>query len=340
MEALPADLWACAALTRLELDLRHSASLPALAAPPSGTSPLPSLRELRLARVRLPGGALPPALYAITQLRRLEVSRCGLTSGCTSAGVPAECSRLAHLVSGSAIGLRWVGGAGKAEQLVHAAAPSPHCCPTQPTLIPHPPSTPTHPRPQEHLSLESNALCTLPPALTALTGLRHLDLTGNQLAWLPPGPYLRRLETLLLSGNRLAQVPPVLAAAAACEVLDLSGCPALELSRHDVDATLSRMPRLALLLLGKGGMEGGLGAGPHQHGGAQWHTATVASLVALAQALPSLSIDFEHSTCGTPGGGCWVLPASLGPHALLHGCHQPAPSRQMPFVHVRSGERI
>lgn len=108
---------------------------------------------------------------------------------------------------------------------------------------------------QEHLSLEANALCALPPALCTLPALRHLDLSCNQLvrlalhmgrasqgrgsmhapgsphpccpnalapcilqpgcilpqnlplqAWLPPGLYLRTLETLLLSANRLAQV--------------------------------------------------------------------------------------------------------------------------------------
>lgn len=38
--------------------------------------------------------------------------------------------------------------------------------------------------------------------LTRMHVLAHLPLQ----AWLPPGPYLRSLETLLLSANRLAQV--------------------------------------------------------------------------------------------------------------------------------------
>ena len=211
-----------------------------------------------------------------------------------------------------------------------------------PSASVRPPPPPRLPAcPQERLSLEGNALCTLPPALTALCALRHLDLTANQLAWLPPGPYLRRLEALLLSGNRLAQVPPVLAAAGACEVLDLSANPALELSRHDVDATLARMPRLALLLLGKGGMEGGLGLAPHPHGAApaaaewQWRTASVASLVALAQALPGLQIDFEHSEWGRwRRGACWGRSRGAvvmrGAKARLQGPPPPSPTRPPP----------
>lgn len=47
------------------------------------------------------------------------------------------------------------------------------------------------------------------------------------------------------------QLPPALAQARACEVLDLSQNPALELSRADAEGVLLRMPCLGLLLLGK-----------------------------------------------------------------------------------------
>jgi hypothetical protein len=113
-------------------------------------------------------------------------------------------------------------------------------------------------------------------------------------AWLPPGPYLRPLETLLLSANRLAQVPPVLAEAASLEVLDLSSNPALELSRQDVQAILSRMPRLSLLLLGKQAaldLPPGMGiTAAGLPGGLEWRTPSVAALVALGQALPHLQV--------------------------------------------------
>lgn len=59
---------------------------------------------------------------------------------------------------------------------------------------------------QAHLSLEGNSLFTLPPAVAALPALRQLDLTANMLSWLPPGPYLSALDTLILSANRLNQV--------------------------------------------------------------------------------------------------------------------------------------
>lgn len=53
---------------------------------------------------------------------------------------------------------------------------SPSCClRTSPALPPH--------LAQEHLSLEANALCALPPALTLLPRLRYLDLSSNLLAW-------------------------------------------------------------------------------------------------------------------------------------------------------------
>lgn len=104
VEALPADLWACSHLTRLELDLRHSAGLPAPAAPPNGAACLPALRDLRLARCRLQGGALPPAIAQLTGLSRLEASGCGLASSCAHAGLPNGFTRLAQLVRGAGQG--------------------------------------------------------------------------------------------------------------------------------------------------------------------------------------------------------------------------------------------
>lgn len=246
VESLPPDLWACQQLTRLDLDLRGSATLPAPATP--GPACLPALAELRLARCRLPGGVLPPAVCQLSGLCRLEVVKCGLSGGCAQPALPAQFSRLSSL---------------------------------------------------EHLSLEANMLCTLPPAVAALPSLRHLDLSCNALAWLPAGAYLLRLETLILSANRVAMVPPVLGAAAALEVLDLSGNLGLELSLHDVHATLARMPRLALFCCGKHaacglGMPMPMPAADAADG-PEWRTPSVAALVALGQALPHLQVDFERT---------------------------------------------
>lgn len=99
VERLPADLWSCLHLTRLDLDLAHAAGLPAPATPATGAAPLPALRELRLARCRLQGGALPPTLCQLSTLSRLEVLSCGLTSSAAHAGLPDGFSRLTQLVS-------------------------------------------------------------------------------------------------------------------------------------------------------------------------------------------------------------------------------------------------
>jgi hypothetical protein len=101
VDRLPADLWSCLHLTRLDLDLGHSAGLPAAPAGPSnGAAVLPALRELRLARCRLQGGALPQALCQLSTLCRLEVLSCGLASSAAHAGLPDGFSRLTQLVRG------------------------------------------------------------------------------------------------------------------------------------------------------------------------------------------------------------------------------------------------
>lgn len=86
----------------------------------------------------------------------------------------------------------------------------------------------------------------------------------------------------------------MLADAARLEVVDLSSNPALELSRHDVEAVLSRMPRLSLLLLGKQAAldlpPGATVTGAGMPGGLEWRTPSVAALVALGQALPHLQV--------------------------------------------------
>lgn len=102
----------------------------------------------------------------------------------------------------------------------------------------------------------------------------------------------------------------MLAEAASLEVLDLSSNPGLELSRHDVEATLSRMPRLSLLLLGKqaalGLPPGAVGVGAAGAAGSlEWRTPSVAALVALGQALPQLQVRVGGAAaawacCGVP----------------------------------------
>lgn len=99
VKALPPDLWACQHLTRLDLDLRGSAALPPAPSMPALTAALlPAVRELRLARCQLPGGALPPALCQLSGLQRLDIQRCALASGCVHHGLPPQFSRLSCLV--------------------------------------------------------------------------------------------------------------------------------------------------------------------------------------------------------------------------------------------------
>lgn len=65
-------------------------------------------------------------------------------------------------------------------------------------------------------------------------------------------------------------------------------------------STLTAKPRLSLLLLGKGAVCDGPGA-PLLDDGLEWHTSSVAALVALGQALPHLQVDFEHTAAEFEG---------------------------------------
>ncbi|KAL4443270.1 hypothetical protein ABPG75_011007 [Micractinium tetrahymenae] len=67
-------------------------------------------------------------------------------------------------------------------------------------------------------------LTSLPEGIRALQHLTMLDLSCNELAALPEGPYLSRLRGLNLAGNPIWRLPAVLSTGAtALEVLDLSG---------------------------------------------------------------------------------------------------------------------
>lgn len=112
----------------------------------------------------------------------------------------------------------------------------------------------------------------------------------------------------------------MLAEAPCLEVLDLSGNVGLELSMHDVRATLMRMPRLALLLLGKQAAYPGAVRAPLGSTGLEWRTPSVAALVALAQALPHLQVGREEERgvggagrcCPTAWGGAVQLASWVG----------------------------
>jgi hypothetical protein len=141
-ECLPADLWACQHLTRLDLDLKGAAALAVPAA--HGAPCLPALQELRLARCRLPGGALPEAVCQLSGLRRLEVVKCGMASCCTSAsaGLPPQFSRLCNLVSGR-----------RARCLLQGCVPCAalHCMPACPVRMQQHPPVFTQPDLTRHL---------------------------------------------------------------------------------------------------------------------------------------------------------------------------------------------
>src|SRR5690348_7423729 len=74
------------------------------------------------------------------------------------------------------------------------------------------------------LAVRYCGLPTLPDSLGRLTGLRHLDLAGNQLAALPAAlGNLAQLQRLYLEANRLAALPEWLGDLARLEALYLNG---------------------------------------------------------------------------------------------------------------------
>ncbi|KAL4452339.1 hypothetical protein ABPG75_008001 [Micractinium tetrahymenae] len=174
VDRLPSDLWACQHLTRLDLDLRGSAALPpAPAAGPAcnAAALLPSLQELRLVRCRLPGGALPLAVCQLSGLRRLEVQRCGLTSGCIQPGLPPRFSQLSQLTHLSL--------AGNSLSSIAPLAPLPALC---------------------HLDVSANPLTWLPPG-PYLDSLETLLLSATSITVVPPVLCAAgQLEVLDLSG--------------------------------------------------------------------------------------------------------------------------------------------
>lgn len=173
VERLPADLWSCLHLTRLDLDLSHSAGLPPPVGSTNGAAFLPALRELRLARCRLQGGALPPALCQLSTLSRLEVFSCGLTSSAAHAGLPESVSRLS--------------------QLEHLALEANALCTLPPALCTLPAL--------RHLDLSCNQLAWLPPG-PYLRSLETLLLSANRLAQVPPVlADASSLEVLDMSSN-------------------------------------------------------------------------------------------------------------------------------------------
>lgn len=76
-----------------------------------------------------------------------------------------------------------------------------------------------------HLSLRRLGLQALPDHVPSLGFLTSLDLSGNQLAELPPAWLYdaTRLQRLILAGNRLTALPANIGQAAALRLLDVSG---------------------------------------------------------------------------------------------------------------------
>lgn len=212
-ECLPADLWACQHLTRLDLDLKGAAALAVPAA--HGAPCLPALQELRLARCRLPGGALPEAVCQLSGLRRLEVVKCGMASCCTSAsaGLPPQFSRLCSLEhlsleSNSLFTLPPAVAALPALRQLDLSANMLSWLPPGPYL-----ST------LETLILSANRLNQVPSVLAGASSLEVLDLSGNVglelsrrdvQATLAPMP---ALSLLLLGKHATLGIPPPAAAA-------------------------------------------------------------------------------------------------------------------------------
>ncbi|KAL4444090.1 hypothetical protein ABPG75_011827 [Micractinium tetrahymenae] len=119
---------------------------------------------------------------------------------------------------------------------------------------------------------------TVPASLRRIAGLQALNLSSTHISFLPPGPYLGSLHTLMLGENKLTRVPPSLCQATALQVLDLSphwnperNQPGLSVDAAGL-ATLVRLHSLRLL------------AAPDS-------PATMLPLCALACALPGLLLS-------------------------------------------------
>lgn len=168
VDRLPADLWACQQLTRLELDLKGSAPLPAA---PAAPAPLPALLELRLVGCRLPGGVLPSSVCHLAGLRRLEVQRCGLTSGCIQHGLPHQISQLAQLTHLSLSGnsLSSVAPLAPLGALRHL-----DCSANPLSWLPPGPYLAS----LQTLLLSATSMTVVPPVLCAASRLEVLDLSG------------------------------------------------------------------------------------------------------------------------------------------------------------------
>ncbi|KAL4425869.1 hypothetical protein ABPG75_009885 [Micractinium tetrahymenae] len=74
------------------------------------------------------------------------------------------------------------------------------------------------------LALQAALITELPSSVECLANLTALDLSGNRLTNLRPGPYLSGLRQLSLAMNPLQRVPPALSACSALQRVDLSFC--------------------------------------------------------------------------------------------------------------------
>ncbi|KAL4450023.1 hypothetical protein ABPG77_010692 [Micractinium sp. CCAP 211/92] len=235
VDRLPCDLWACQHLTRLDLDLKCSATLPpAPEAHASAPALLPALQELRLVGCRLPGGALPPAVCQLAGLRRLEVQRCGLTSGCLHHGLPHQISQLEQLTHLS------LAGNSLSSLAPLAALPALRhldCSANPLTWLPPGPYLGL----LEALLLSATSITVVPPVLCAASRLEVLDLSGL------PGLELslRDVQCTLARMPRLSLL--LLGKQAACQGAAPGGPPGLEWRTPSVAALVAlgqALPRL------------------------------------------------------------------------------------------------
>jgi len=77
----------------------------------------------------------------------------------------------------------------------------------------------------DYVNLDRNALETLPPEISSLTGLKWLRLNDNRLTALPDLKALVNLRRIYLKNNRFATVPEVLKDLPTLTDVDLSGNP-------------------------------------------------------------------------------------------------------------------